>query len=153
MILFYSGLPIAQQKINSRAPSRVCFFKLNYLINFFCYFQKFYRDLEWSPTDNFLAYWVAEMPDGSSPAKLAVMDVPRCSDLGTFKFYLIIQLFFMVFHFAGARNAFQVVSAKMYWQKSGQRLAMEITRYGKVKRSQQKNEPPVYSQLSYSLEV
>ena len=58
----------------------------------------------------------------------------------------------------GTRNVFRVVDARLHWQKSGDRLAVEVTRYGKKKLDAKATETTQrkqyqYSQMSHQLEV
>ena len=92
-------------------------------------------DVQWSPRDNYLAYWIAE-GDGR-PARVAIMSIPDKADIGT-------------------KNPFNVVDATMYWQPSGDRLAVEMQRYTKKKMAPSKegNTPNwKYSGITHHLDV
>ncbi|KAG8227382.1 hypothetical protein J437_LFUL000390 [Ladona fulva] len=75
------------------------------------------RDFSWSPTDNIIAYWVAEKMD--VPAKVTLLDIPSRNEIR-------------------AKNLFNVADCKIHWQKSGDFLCVKVDRYVKVKK--EKNE-------------
>lgn len=71
------------------------------------------RDFSWSPTDNVIAYWVAEHKD--VPAKVTLMEIPNRNEIRN-------------------KNLFNVADCKIHWQKSGDYLCVKVDRYSKVKR-------------------
>lgn len=77
------------------------------------------RDFTWSPTDNVLAYWVAE--DKDVPARVTLLEVPSRNE-------------------TRAKNLFNVADCKMYWQKSGDYLCVNVNRYSKIIRNKEKND-------------
>ncbi|CAH0385647.1 unnamed protein product [Bemisia tabaci] len=87
------------------------------------------KDFSWSPTDNILAYWVAESKDG--PARVVLMEVPSRKELRT-------------------NNVFNVADCKIHWQKSGDYLCVKVDRYSKIKK--EKNDIK-YSKMYYNLEI
>lgn len=87
------------------------------------------QQFNWSPTDNTIAYWIAE--NNEVPAKVALMSFPTKEEI-RFK------------------NLFNVADCRIYWQKSGDYLCVSVRRYTKVKRD--RNEPK-YSGIYYSLEI
>ncbi|XP_074598834.1 eukaryotic translation initiation factor 3 subunit b [Brevipalpus obovatus] len=87
------------------------------------------RNFSWSPTQNILAYWVAE--DKDVPARVTLIEIPSRNELRT-------------------KNLFNVADCKMYWQKSGDYLCVKVDRYSKIKK--EKTEVK-YSGLFYNFEV
>uniref|UniRef100_A0A646QC55 Eukaryotic translation initiation factor 3 subunit B n=1 Tax=Hemiscolopendra marginata TaxID=943146 RepID=A0A646QC55_9MYRI len=87
------------------------------------------RDFSWSPTDNIIAYWVAE--DKDVPARVTLLEIPSRIELR-------------------AKNLFNVADCKMHWQKSGDYLCVKVDRYSKVKK--EKNETK-YSGMYYNFEI
>lgn len=71
------------------------------------------RDFSWSPTDNILAYWVAE--DKDVPARVTLLELPSRNEIR-------------------AKNLFNVAECRMHWQKSGDFLCVKVDRYSKVKK-------------------
>lgn len=69
------------------------------------------RDFTWSPTDNIIAYWVAENKD--VPARVVLIEIPSRSEIR-------------------AKNLFNVADCRMHWQKSGDYLCVKVDRYAKV---------------------
>jgi translation initiation factor 3 subunit B len=76
------------------------------------------RDFEWSPSDPMVAYWVAEQ--GQIPSRVGVMRFPSREEVRT-------------------KNIFNVWDAGLYWQKSGEHLAIRVERYGKKKKGDTKD--------------
>lgn len=70
------------------------------------------RDFSWSPTDNVIAYWVAE--DKDVPAKVTLLEIPNRNEIRN-------------------KNLFNVADCKIHWQKSGDYLCVKVDRYSKVK--------------------
>ncbi|XP_055386757.1 eukaryotic translation initiation factor 3 subunit B [Condylostylus longicornis] len=64
----------------------------------------------WSPTDNIIAYWVAETEQ--VPAKVALVYIPKRREIRTV-------------------NIFNVSDCKIHWQKSGDHLCVKADRYTK----------------------
>ncbi|KAJ8897933.1 hypothetical protein PR048_003291 [Dryococelus australis] len=88
------------------------------------------RDFSWSPTDNVLAYWVAE--DKDVPARVTLLEIPSRNEIR-------------------AKNLFNVADCKMHWQKSGDYLCVNVNRYSKIIRKE-KNELK-YSGMYYNFEI
>jgi len=87
------------------------------------------RDFSWSPTDNIIAYWVAE--DKDVPARVTLMEFPNRNEMRS-------------------KNLFSVADCKIHWQKSGDYLCVKVDRYAKVRK--EKNECK-YSGLYYNFEI
>lgn len=87
------------------------------------------RDFNWSPTDNVLAYWVAE--DKDVPARVTLLEIPNRNEIRN-------------------KNLFSVADCKIHWQKSGDYLCVKVDRYSKVRR--EKNESK-YSGMYYNFEI
>lgn len=87
------------------------------------------RDFMWSPTDNILAYWVAE--DKDVPAKVVLLEIPSRHEIR-------------------ANNLFNVADCKIHWQKSGDYLCVKVDRYAKLKK--EKGEVK-YSGMHYNFEI
>lgn len=69
------------------------------------------KDFSWSPTDNILAFWVAEK--NTVPARVVLLEMPTKNEIGT-------------------KALINVADCKMYWQKSGNFLCVQIERYSKL---------------------
>merc|ERR1719398_681479 len=69
------------------------------------------RDFSWSPTENILAYWVAE--DKDVPARVTLIEVPSRNEVRV-------------------KNLFNVADCRMHWQKSGDFLCVKVDRYNKI---------------------
>ncbi|CAG9093895.1 unnamed protein product [Plutella xylostella] len=87
------------------------------------------RDFSWSPTDNTLAYWVAE--DKDVPARVTLLEIPNRTEVRS-------------------KNLFSVADCKIHWQKSGDYLCVKVDRYSKVKKD--KNDIK-YSGMYYNFEI
>jgi len=87
------------------------------------------RDFAWSPTDNTIAYWVAEEKD--TPARVTLLEVPSRNEVRV-------------------KNLFSVAECKMYWQKSGDYLCVKVDRYAKLRKDKSDIK---YSGIYYNLEV
>jgi len=87
------------------------------------------RNFTWSPTQNILAYWVAE--DQNVPARVTLLEIPSRNELR-------------------AKNLFNVADCKMHWQKCGDYLCVKVDRYTKAKK--EKNESK-YSGMYFNFEV
>lgn len=91
------------------------------------------RDFQWSPTDNVLAYWVAE--DKNVPARVTLLEIPNRTEIR-------------------AKNLFNVADCKIHWQKSGDYLCVKVDRYAKLRK--EKNEvigEVKYSGMYYNFEI
>lgn len=66
------------------------------------------RDFNWSPTDNIIAYWVAENKD--VPARVTLLEIPIRNEIRN-------------------KNLFSVADCKIHWQKSGDYLCVKVDRY------------------------
>ncbi|KAL0733892.1 hypothetical protein Bca4012_010102 [Brassica carinata] len=73
-------------------------------------------DICWSPTDSILSLFVPEQGGGNQPAKVALVQIPSKVELRQ-------------------KNLFSVSDCKMYWQSSGEYLAVKVDRYTKTKKS------------------
>jgi len=87
------------------------------------------RDFSWSPSDNVLAYWVAE--DKDVPARVTLLELPSRNEIRS-------------------KNLFNVADCKIHWQKSGEYLCVKVDRYSKVKK--EKNDVK-YSGMFYNFEI
>lgn len=87
------------------------------------------RDFSWSPTDNILAYWVAE--DNNVPASVTLLQIPERNEIRK-------------------KNLFNVADCKIHWQKAGDYLCVKVDRYSKVKK--ERNETK-YSGMYCNFEI
>ncbi|XP_057666808.1 eukaryotic translation initiation factor 3 subunit B [Diorhabda carinulata] len=87
------------------------------------------RDFNWSPTDNVVAYWVAE--DKDVPASVTLLELPNRNEIRK-------------------KNLFNVADCKIHWQKSGDYLCVKVDRYSKVRK--EKNEMK-YSGMYCNFEI
>ncbi|CAG9774050.1 unnamed protein product [Ceutorhynchus assimilis] len=87
------------------------------------------RDFNWSPTDNVVAYWVAE--DKDVPASVTLLELPNRNEIRK-------------------KNLFNVADCKIHWQKSGDYLCVKVDRYSKVRK--EKNETK-YSGMYCNFEI
>lgn len=87
------------------------------------------RDFSWSPSDNFLAYWVAE--DKDVPARVTLLEIPTRNEIR-------------------AKNLFNVADCRMHWQKSGDFLCVKVDRYSKVRKEKHDAK---YSGMYYNFEI
>ncbi|TVU10085.1 hypothetical protein EJB05_43593 [Eragrostis curvula] len=74
------------------------------------------KDFCWSPTDPIIALFVPEMGGGNLPARVSLVQIPGKEELRQ-------------------KNLFSVSDCKMYWQKNGEYLAVQVDRYTKTKKS------------------
>uniref|UniRef100_A0A5S6QXC5 Eukaryotic translation initiation factor 3 subunit B n=1 Tax=Trichuris muris TaxID=70415 RepID=A0A5S6QXC5_TRIMR len=88
------------------------------------------RDFQWSPTQNYIAYWVAERDQ--APGRVALMKVPEKTDLRS-------------------KNMFNMAEAVIHWQKSGDNLCFKVDRYGRKK--EEKYGDVKYTNISHHLEI
>lgn len=87
------------------------------------------RDFSWSPTENILAYWVAE--DKDVPARVTLVEVPSRNEVRV-------------------KNLFNVADCKMHWQKTGDYLCVKVDRYSKLRREK---DDVKYAGLYFNFEV
>ncbi|KAE9456073.1 hypothetical protein C3L33_12014, partial [Rhododendron williamsianum] len=73
-------------------------------------------DISWSPTDPILALFVPELGEGNQPARVSLIQIPGKDELRQ-------------------KNLFSVSDCKMYWQSSGEYLAVKVDRFTKTKKS------------------
>ena len=74
------------------------------------------RDFTWSPTENILAYWVAE--DKDVPARVTLVEIPSRNEVRV-------------------KNLFNVADCKMHWQKTGDYLCVKVDRYSKLRKEKE----------------
>lgn len=74
-----------------------------------------FRDFSWSPSDNYLAYWVPE--DNDIPARVTIISMPSRNEMCI-------------------RNLFNVADCRMHWQKNGDFLCVKVDRYSKAKKAE-----------------
>lgn len=92
-------------------------------------------DFSWSPTQNTLAYWVAE--ENSVPARVVLIELPSKNEIRR-------------------KPLSNVADCKMYWQKSGHYLCVKTDRYSKIISSKQKDDTtyrPQFAGLYYNFEI
>lgn len=89
------------------------------------------RSFSWSPTDNIIAYWVAE--ETEVPAKVTLMGIPKKIELRT-------------------KNLFNVADCKIHWQKSGDYLCVKVDRYSKLKKDK-KDADVKFLGMFYNFEI
>lgn len=89
------------------------------------------RGFNWSPTDNIIAYWVAEQTD--VPAKVTLMEIPRKKEIRT-------------------KNLFNVADCKIHWQKSGDFLCVKVDRFSKSKKDK-KDSDVKFVGMFYNFEI
>ncbi|KAB0793644.1 hypothetical protein PPYR_13264 [Photinus pyralis] len=87
------------------------------------------QDFSWSPTDNVIAFWVAE--DKDVPARVTLLEIPNRNEIRN-------------------KNLFNVAHCKIHWQKSGDFLCVKVDRYSKVRK--EKNEIK-YSGMYFNFEI
>ena len=71
------------------------------------------KDFTWSPSENILAYWVAE--DKDVPARVVLLELPSRNEVRV-------------------KNLFSVANCRMHWQKTGDYLCVKVDRYKKISR-------------------
>eukprot|EP00128_Syssomonas_multiformis_P000462 Colp12_sorted_trinity150504_noHs@15252 len=72
------------------------------------------RDFSWSPSDNYISFWVPE--EGNNPARVTVMQIPERKEIRT-------------------KNLFHVNDCKMHWQQEGDFLCVKVERFTKTKKT------------------
>ncbi len=87
------------------------------------------RDFTWSPTENILAYWVAE--DKDVPARVTLMEIPSRNEVSV-------------------KTLFNVADCKMHWQKTGDYLCVKVDRYSKLRKEKDEMK---YAGLYYNFEI
>lgn len=87
-------------------------------------------NFSWSPSQNILAYWVAE--DQNVPARVVLLEVPSKRELRS-------------------KNLFSVADCKMHWQKNGDYLCVKVDRYTKAKKDEK--DTLKYTGLYYNFEL
>ena len=90
------------------------------------------RNFGWSPTDNIIAYWVAEQTD--VPAKVTLMDIPRKREIRT-------------------KNLFNVADCKIHWQNSGDYLGVKVDRFSKSRKGGQKDQDVKFVGSFFNFEI
>lgn len=88
------------------------------------------KNFTWSPTQNILAYWVAE--DKNVPARVSLIEIPSRNEIRS-------------------KNLFSVADCKMHWQKCGDYLCVKVDRYTKV--SKKDKGEVKYSGMYYNFEI
>jgi translation initiation factor 3 subunit B len=89
------------------------------------------RNFSWSPTDNVIAYWVAEETD--VPAKVVLLEIPKKREIRT-------------------KNLFNVADCKIHWQKSGDFLCVKVDRFSKLKKDK-KDSDVKFLGMFYNFEI
>lgn len=89
------------------------------------------RSFSWSPTDNIIAYWVAEQTD--VPAKVTLMKIPKLEEIRN-------------------KNLFNVADCKIHWQKSGDYLCVKVDRFSKS-RKDKKDSDVKFLGMFYNFEI
>lgn len=74
-----------------------------------------FRDFSWSPSDNYLAYWVPEQ--NNIPARVTIISMPSRVE-------------------SCVRNLFNVADCRMHWQKNGDFLCVKVDRYSKARKAE-----------------
>lgn len=90
------------------------------------------RGFSWSPTDNIIAYWVAEQTD--VPAKVTLMEIPKKREIRT-------------------KNLFNVADCKLHWQKCGDYLGVKVDRFSKSKKGGMKDQDVKFLGMFYNFEI
>eukprot|EP00245_Coleochaete_scutata_P017412 TRINITY_DN8522_c0_g1_i1.p1 TRINITY_DN8522_c0_g1~~TRINITY_DN8522_c0_g1_i1.p1 ORF type:complete len:737 (-),score=206.49 TRINITY_DN8522_c0_g1_i1:368-2578(-) len=74
------------------------------------------QDFSWSPAEAILSMFVPEQAGGNQPARVSLVQIPSREELRQ-------------------KNLFSVSDCKMYWQSSGEYLAVKVDRFTKTKKS------------------
>ncbi|WAQ97470.1 EIF3B-like protein [Mya arenaria] len=90
------------------------------------------RDFSWSPSDNYIAYWVPEQ-DTNIPARVTIISIPSRTELCV-------------------RNLFSVADCRMHWQKNGDFLCVKVDRYSKAKKAEDTGQMK-YAGIYYNFEL
>ena len=72
------------------------------------------KEFSFSPSDPYISYWTPE--DGEKPARLVVMELPARREVAV-------------------KALYNVKECKMFWQKNGDHLGVQVTRYTKSKKA------------------
>lgn len=88
------------------------------------------QNFSWSPSQNILAYWVAE--DQNVPARVVLIDIPSKRELRS-------------------KNLFSVADCKIHWQKSGDYLCVKVDRYTKARK--ERTDASRYTGMYYNFEL
>ncbi|KAF7495017.1 Eukaryotic translation initiation factor 3 subunit B [Sarcoptes scabiei] len=88
------------------------------------------KNFAWSPSENILAFWVAE--EQNVPARVLLIDIPMKNELRT-------------------KTIFNVSDCKIQWQKNGDYLCVKVERYSKAKK--ERNDVNKYTGLYYSFDL
>eukprot|EP00123_Amoebidium_parasiticum_P007701 comp18298_c0_seq1/m.19342 comp18298_c0_seq1/g.19342 ORF comp18298_c0_seq1/g.19342 comp18298_c0_seq1/m.19342 type:complete len:664 (-) comp18298_c0_seq1:915-2906(-) len=72
------------------------------------------RDFAWSPSENYIAYWVSEHKE--QPARVVILDVGTKAEIRV-------------------KNLFNVKECKLHWQNKGDFLCVKVERHTKTKKS------------------
>uniref|UniRef100_A0A6B2E9L5 Eukaryotic translation initiation factor 3 subunit B n=1 Tax=Phlebotomus kandelakii TaxID=1109342 RepID=A0A6B2E9L5_9DIPT len=89
------------------------------------------RSFSWSPTDNVIAYWVAEATD--VPAKVSLLEIPKKRETRN-------------------KNLFNVADCKIHWQQSGDYLCVKVDRFSKLKKDK-KDSDVKFLGMFYNFEI
>ncbi|XP_055692826.1 eukaryotic translation initiation factor 3 subunit B [Lutzomyia longipalpis] len=89
------------------------------------------RNFSWSPTDNIIAYWVAETTD--VPAKVSLLEIPKKREIRN-------------------KNLFNVADCKIHWQQSGDYLCVKVDRFSKLKKDK-KDSDVKFLGMFYNFEI
>ncbi|XP_045213087.2 eukaryotic translation initiation factor 3 subunit B-like isoform X2 [Mercenaria mercenaria] len=89
------------------------------------------RDFSWSPSDNYLAYWVPEQ--NNIPARVTIISMPARAEMCV-------------------RNLFNVADCRMHWQKNGDFLCVKVDRYSKARKAEDTGQWK-YSGIYYNFEL
>jgi len=73
------------------------------------------RDFVWCPCENWIAYWQSENKD--IPARVTIMSLPSCEPIAS-------------------KNLFNVTNIEIFWQNSGNYLAVKVDRIMKNRESE-----------------
>uniref|UniRef100_A0A0K8TT04 Eukaryotic translation initiation factor 3 subunit B n=1 Tax=Tabanus bromius TaxID=304241 RepID=A0A0K8TT04_TABBR len=89
------------------------------------------KDFSWSPTDNVIAYWVAE--ETEVPARVTLKEIPKGREIRT-------------------KNLFNVADCKIHWQQSGDYLCVKVDRFSKSKKDK-KDADVKFLGMFYNFEI
>lgn len=102
----------------------------------------------WSPSDNIIAYWVAE--DKDVPARVVLLEIPRYIKFCEYCILKIIEKIVLKCRYFSrqeirANNLFNVADCKIHWQKNGDYLCVKVDRYAKAKKEK--------TEIKYSVRI
>lgn len=89
------------------------------------------KSFSWSPTDNVIAYWVAE--ETEVPAKVILLEIPKRREIRT-------------------KTLFNVADCKIHWQQSGDYLCVKVDRFSKSKKDK-KDADVKFLGMFYNFEI